>query len=73
MKRINNGIKTYDVGNGFCVDIEKRDGVYEAWLYHTDMGIKDFMFGLKESLAEFKKMVIANLETYEVLYNEYYN
>ena len=73
MKRINNGIKTYDVGNGFCVDIEKRDGVYEAWLYRTDMGIKEFMFGGEESIAEFKKMVIANLETYEVLYDEYYN
>ena len=72
MKSVMN-IKTYDVGNGFCVDIEKKDGYYDSWIYRKNIGIKMSMFGCEENLSEFKKLVFANLEEYEEMYDEEYN
>lgn len=60
---------SYNVGEGFYVDIVNlRNGTYEAWLYHETIGVKDFMFGIKETRTDFLETVNANLEEYIAIY-----
>lgn len=60
----------------FFVDVCKTrnmDGFMEAWLYHKDGGVKDFMFAVQEEeLERFAALVEANLPGYIRDYeNEY--
>lgn len=36
---------TYDIGNGFMVDIVDLPKLFEAWLYHKDYGTKTMIIG----------------------------
>ena len=65
---------TFEVGDGFMVDIvdNKEEGLFEAWLYHKNYGVKSSMFGepkkqkVKDdemTLEQFIESVEANLLT----------
>ena len=49
MKRIDNQIKTFDVGDGYFVDICTSDftDTYAAYIYHKDSGVKIRMFEIE--------------------------
>lgn len=70
-------LMTYDVGNGFYVDIvldrESKYHTYEAWLFNHDYGQKMLMFGMPEkqqTLMEFIETVMANLPEHIDYYKE---
>ena len=61
------GIKTgtYEIGEGFMVDIATLPETYEAWLYHKDYGVKDLVFGMpieQQPYDEFVSIVDDALE-----------
>lgn len=58
--------KVYDIGKGFRVEIELDDNVFNAYLSHKDVGIKDLMFGLSRNkdvytFEDMLKVVEANI------------
>jgi len=66
-------INTYGYEDHYMIDIFKVDGTYEAWLYNSEYGIKDFMFGMpveQQSLDEFLEIVKANVPEYIDLYKD---
>lgn len=76
MKQIKREITTYEVGDGFYVDIVpdvEIEALFEVWLYHKTMSIKTFMFGgcfadLKDISVE--EMIEENLSEYDYI-NQY--
>ena len=52
--------KTYNVGQGYKVDVVETPIGYEAWLYHQDKGIKDLMFGVPEEQQTMKEFLESN-------------
>lgn len=57
--------KVFYLGDDWYCDIvvDYNDDYYEAWLYHSRIGIKEFMFGCKcFADFEFIKMLKDNLE-----------
>lgn len=67
---------TFASGN-YRIDIVESRTEYEAWIYHKDYGVKDFMFGTDKNQAayiksfeEFTDMVEANLPVYKKSYHE---
>lgn len=49
MKKVDNRTITFDVGDGYFVDICTSDftDTYEAYIYHRDSGIKIRMFEIE--------------------------
>ncbi len=74
MKRTEIKTITYDTGfRNFMVDVVETDYGYEAYLYKSDHGIKDLMFGLQEKdIDEFVETVEANLLEHMSFYEEEY-
>ena len=67
MKKLEIKTTTYDVDEGFMVDIVEKPVGPEAWLYYEKYGIKYLMFGStweQDTMEEFLKTVEANLEEY---------
>ena len=67
---------TYDIGDGFLVDVvvNNNEGVYEAWLYHKDKDIKALMFSClrKQDVMTsdiFSELVRDNFETQDFITN----
>lgn len=73
MMKPNNNIQTitFDVAlpsvPGFRVDIIETPEEFEAWLYHINIGIKEFMFGSgkeqHKNRTDFCEMVEVNLHS----------
>lgn len=66
---------TYNMGDGFCVDIvAKRNGSdtqLDSWVYHEDYGVKQYMFGAgDDDCIAFINLVYANFDEYRELYEE---
>ncbi len=76
MRLIERMITTYEIGNGYYVnvdtDLQKTE--YGVWLYHINYGIKMYMFGeLFENIPDIQElegMIEANVENYIRMYNE---
>lgn len=67
MKKAKIKTSTYEVGNGFLVDIVVTESEHEAWIYHKDYGIKSMMWGglnSSETIEDFKALVEANVPEY---------
>lgn len=71
MKKLNYKTTTYKYNNSiykdFYIDIvDKNNGLYDVWLYHKDIGIKAYMFGLYkkyfDNYDEFLNCIKCNLE-----------
>lgn len=66
--------KTTTFADGdFRIDIVEKKSEYEAWLYHKDYGVKNFMFGSGkqiETFDSFVDLVEANLATYKRIYKD---
>lgn len=63
MKKVNIKTTTYDIGDGFRVDITQEQQMTEAWIYHEDYGIKEYIFGRENySLTEMKKSLTGYLD-----------
>lgn len=63
---------TYEVGDGFYVDIVETDTEIEAWIFHKSYGIKKLMFGATSNESCIKNLTEADLSIYKSLYkNEY--
>ena len=45
---------TYDVGDGFYVDIVKTPKIWESWIYHKEYGSKSLMFGIEPDEMKYK-------------------
>ena len=45
MKKLNFETTTYDIGNGFRLDIERRKLLISAWIWHEHYGVKSFIIG----------------------------
>lgn len=79
LKEIKNNIKTYEYKDGFLIDIIDRGDLWDVWLYHNDIYVKDYMFGLYkkyfENYGDFLECVYNNLENegYITFYNSQYN
>ena len=68
-------VRTYDVGDGYKVDVEIKDICYEAWLYNPEYGVKMHMFALLKNnrhYGEFLSIVEKNLSDYIRVYDEEY-
>lgn len=64
-------IATYDVGEGFYVDITRSEKELNAWIYHSDYGIKAYMFGLLEedtSVTDFVDIVAHTIDEHKDYY-----
>lgn len=76
-------IATYDVGEGFYVDITRSEAhqinahnkrkirEFNAWIYHSDYGIKDYMFGMNEedvSVTHFVDVVANTVDEHKDYY-----
>lgn len=74
MKEIKNVTTyTYDMGDGWMVDIVTMPTEKEAYLYHNGYGVKEFMFGMpneQTSYDEFLEIVAANFDDYRIMYME---
>ena len=60
-------------GNLYCVDITEDAEERGAWLYRSNCGVKNFMFGYQVkdmSADEFKDLVFSNLPEYIDIYEE---
>lgn len=79
-KRISYKTETYAHGD-YLIDIVDRPGMFDAWLYKKNYGVKTYMFGAFkkyynemqhkehiETLETFIEMVDANLPDYIKLY-----
>ena len=79
MKHLWNQIESYEDENGYVVDIVSVDlgHEYEAWLYHRECGIKEFMFSVASkttmSKADFTDMALSEYEDYIEDYDERYD
>ena len=61
--------ETYNTDFGFKVDIVETTEQFEAWVYHSDYGIKTMMFGSgKRCKEDFVQMVVGNLWDYVKYY-----
>lgn len=76
MKQIKREITTYEVRDGYYVDVEtdlKNPEEYNVWIYHNMMGLKIMMFGGLWShltnIRELEEIIDANIENYINLYN----
>lgn len=75
-KKANIDIESWEVWDGFILDlVTKGTETYEAWIYHTDYGIKTLMWGVPQdstTYGEFKDMVASsvaeNIEGYKEEY-----
>lgn len=74
MKRTEIKTITYDTGfRNFMVDVVETEYGHEAFLYKSDYGVKDLMFGLHEKdIDVFVKIVEANLLAYMSIYEKNY-
>lgn len=67
---------TYNVGEGFFVDIVDLKEIYEIYLYHETIGVKELMFGLPKGSITFKnciEIVERNLENENYIQNYIYD
>lgn len=69
MKQIKRDVVSYDVGEGFYVDVEtpiNLDEETEVWLYNTSCDTKSLMFGfLRKDItdpAQLEDMILCYLE-----------
>lgn len=62
--------KTYEVGNGFRVEVTSTDNYRESYIYHKDYGIKSLMFGSEDYEHSFLEVVESNLDDYIASYIE---
>ena len=77
MMKLNSYIQTitfeidYPSVPGFMVDIVETPEEYEAWIYHENVGIKDFMFGGPKSQSkdrsDFCDLVEVNLHVQDYI------
>lgn len=62
---------TYEIGNGFRVDLQIENGVIECYLYHVQKSHKFFTLGLCEnnvnSLAEAMDIFINYIENNDMI------
>lgn len=81
MKLLSVKTETYDVGEGFMVDVVENGEEFVMWITHKDHGTKQYCFGSpiqnwqwdephKISKDEFLEMVEANLPEYIEEYRE---
>lgn len=68
MRQIKREVVTYELENGFCVDVEITTKKYVIWLYHENACIKEYMFGLDKenvlSVAELERIIENNVGSY---------
>lgn len=61
MKKANIKTTTYETGfENFMIDITETDEEYGAYIYRSDCGLKNFIYGVLKStttLREFKEML----------------
>ena len=71
MNIVNTETTTYDIGDGFRMDVVK-DGIhFDGWIYHEDYGIKSHMFGITaDNVRDF--LAIVDVDPYIDLYQEEY-
>lgn len=76
MEQIKREITTYNIRDGYYVDVEtdlKNPEEYNVWIYHNMCGLKIMMFGGLWShltnIRELEEMIDANIENYINLYN----
>lgn len=81
MKKIDCNTTTYDMGDGFRLEVVETDEEHEAWIYHKDYGIKALMLGVDKHLYShygdycdgyFAETVRNNLDSYKELYKDEY-
>lgn len=68
MKELQVITKTYDMGDGYRIDIVELAEEYEAWIYEVSNEVKMLMFGCPKSqqtYEEFLSMVEANFPSYQ--------
>lgn len=76
---------TYSYTNGFMVDIVKErkkeeNGktveLWNSWLYHTDYGVKNYMFGFEayangcDTIEDYIRVVYSNIDDYIEIYKD---
>lgn len=66
MKQIRREVISYELENGFFVDVEERKSEVDFWLYHIRGTIKVFMFGLNKKDVpvgeELEKLIVKNAD-----------
>lgn len=80
MKEINMVTFTFDMGDGWMMDIASYDNgntYWEAWIYHRNYGVKSLMFGCEkqktcQDLDAFIEMAEVNFNDHKTLYEEEY-
>lgn len=72
MKQIKRDVQTFEIGEGFFVDVmdSLREEYTEVWLYHKAYGTKSLMFGGVISAEDIEGMILANVADHVALYKE---
>ena len=66
-------IETYEIENGFYLDIQEKKDTLEFYIYHKDYGIKMLMFGLcNYDASEQEEILYANAPRYMDIYKDEY-
>lgn len=81
MKKLEIVTTTYDVGDGWVIDIVDNPDIFDAWIYREGVGVKSFMFGwpkvqptsLVTDYNGFLDMVMNQWEEYKEGYEEELN
>lgn len=66
---------TYYIWDKMMIDVVDTGVKYEAWVYHTDYGIKWFLFAVEKKSTnkdDFCRMVRNNMDEYIELYKHEY-
>lgn len=77
MKQIKREIITYELEEGFFVDVEMKPEDFipkiEVWIYHENFDIKKMMFGVGNiELSKVEKIIEANKDIYMSDYLDLY-
>ena len=74
MEKLDLKTTAYNVGDGFCIDIVETDDLFEAWIYHIDYGIKEYMFGsLKSDKTDYGVFVSMARNEFDDYRDDYYS
>lgn len=69
MTKIERKTETYKYKDGFYIDVVFFPDVVEVWLYHKDVGVKIFMFGL--GIDEKNNSALLELIKNNLIYQDY--
>lgn len=71
MKKIHKDVTTYEIRDGYFVDVETTKENMDMWLYHNEYGVKVYMIGISRDV-DVEEMLLNIIDQYIDEYEELY-